>query len=573
MTEEKSKDFDIKSIKLNPNAKEFKPSKSLESKLYNQQNNPNINYAYPAYGYNNQMAPGPAPYPCQYPNNIQYPIQAFNNNGYYPHQVPFNPMLQRNSYPIQPMNYPHNNRNHKYNKNSGNQYYNQNKNKDFKEESKKNNESSALTKTLLNKDSRPFIPPSIKNKIKEEKKEELKLNLDAESYLPNNTQLRKQEKEVHPDKEEKNLNKEKDKEKDTDKDKEKTPLTKLLESKGNQSKIPDKTTKTYITRDSKKNSTSGIRKKQSKNELNKKIDQINAKEERIKREEQKEKKRKEEEQERIKKEQERLRKEEEENKKKLEEEKRKEKEEEEKNKVIEKKYFITFKNKKNEKNEYKYTFEYIMQFKNWKICKEDELLTKESKDHFEGFKEEVKDGGKKKKDNNGGKKDNYAKIKIIKENLEKKISKEPPSMERWARMDMTNEIKMAELYKENMQKENQVDIVQKDLRHLLNSMTKDNYKEKKDEILKLIQNSVKNQDKFLEVLFQKAVLEKAYVNLYANLEKEKEINKALNEKIKEVENRIKELMEKIDKTSVQENNKNNEVLKEIADMNKFLSEL
>ena len=57
------------------------------------------------------------------------------------------------------------------------------------------------------------------------------------------------------------------------------------------------------------------------------------------------------------------------------------------------------------------------------------------------------------------------------------------------------------------------------------------------------------------------------------LEKEKEINKALNEKIKEVENRIKELMEKIDKTSVQENNKNNEVLKEIADMNKFLSEL
>ena len=119
----------------------------------------------------------------------------------------------KNSYPIQPMNYPHNNRNHKYNKNSGNQYYNQNKNKDFKEESKKNNESSALTKTLLNKDSRPFIPPSIKNKIKEEKKEELKLNLDAESYLPNNTQLRKQEKEVHPDKEEKNLNKEKDKEK------------------------------------------------------------------------------------------------------------------------------------------------------------------------------------------------------------------------------------------------------------------------------------------------------------------------------------------------------------------------
>ena len=32
-------------------------------------------------------------------------------------------------------------------------------------------------------------------------------------------------------------------------------------------------------------------------------------------------------------------------------------------------------------------------------------------------------------------------------------------------------------------------------------------------------------------------------------------------------------MKKIDKTSVQENNKNKEILKEIADMNKFLSEL
>ena len=137
MTEEKSKDFDIKNIKLNPNAKEFKPSKSLESKLFNQHNNPNMNYAFHGYGYNNQMAPGPAPYPYQYPNNMQYPIPGFNNNGYYPQPVAFNPMIQRNSFPIQPMNYPHNNRIPRYNKNSGNQYNKSNKNKDFKEEQKK----------------------------------------------------------------------------------------------------------------------------------------------------------------------------------------------------------------------------------------------------------------------------------------------------------------------------------------------------------------------------------------------------------------------------------------------------
>ena len=57
------------------------------------------------------------------------------------------------------------------------------------------------------------------------------------------------------------------------------------------------------------------------------------------------------------------------------------------------------------------------------------------------------------------------------------------------------------------------------------------------------------------------------------LEKEKTINIDLKEKIKEAENRIKELRGKIEKASVQENKKNIAILKELADMNKFLSEL
>ena len=57
------------------------------------------------------------------------------------------------------------------------------------------------------------------------------------------------------------------------------------------------------------------------------------------------------------------------------------------------------------------------------------------------------------------------------------------------------------------------------------------------------------------------------------LEKEKKINQDLKEKIKENETRIKEISGKIENASVQENKKNIAILKELADMNKFLSEL
>ena len=57
------------------------------------------------------------------------------------------------------------------------------------------------------------------------------------------------------------------------------------------------------------------------------------------------------------------------------------------------------------------------------------------------------------------------------------------------------------------------------------------------------------------------------------LEKEKMINTDLKERIKDAEKRIKEVSGKIDNAYVQENKKNNAILKEIAEMNKFLSEL
>lgn len=57
------------------------------------------------------------------------------------------------------------------------------------------------------------------------------------------------------------------------------------------------------------------------------------------------------------------------------------------------------------------------------------------------------------------------------------------------------------------------------------------------------------------------------------IEKENENKKELIEKIKEAQNRIKELMGSISSATEMENKKNNTLLNEAAEMNKFLSEL
>ena len=56
-------------------------------------------------------------------------------------------------------------------------------------------------------------------------------------------------------------------------------------------------------------------------------------------------------------------------------------------------------------------------------------------------------------------------------------------------------------------------------------------------------------------------------------DKEKKLNQELKDKIKDAEKRIKELMGKIDENSLAQNKKNMAILDELAEMNKFLSEL
>ena len=79
---------------------------------------------------------------------------------------------------------------------------------------------------------------------------------------------------------------------------------------------------------------------------------------------------------------------------------------------------------------------------------------------------------------------------------------------------------------------------------------------------------VENESKQINV-----VKENQMKSIQERIDKEKEINKELIKKIKEVEGRIKELTYSIDNASVEENKKNNALLNEAAEMNKFLSEL
>ena len=78
------------------------------------------------------------------------------------------------------------------------------------------------------------------------------------------------------------------------------------------------------------------------------------------------------------------------------------------------------------------------------------------------------------------------------------------------------------------------EIIKKELRAILNIMTKDNYDETKSKILEIIKENVEYQEKFLEIFILKAVMEESYAELYAKLCKY--LNKVLPQKTKIKEN-------------------------------------
>ena len=79
---------------------------------------------------------------------------------------------------------------------------------------------------------------------------------------------------------------------------------------------------------------------------------------------------------------------------------------------------------------------------------------------------------------------------------------------------------------------------------------------------------VQNDSKIIE-----SVKQSQMKSIQERMDKEKETNKQLREKIKEVESRIKELTYSLENAYSEENKKKNVILNEAAEMNKFLSEL
>jgi translation initiation factor 4G len=79
------------------------------------------------------------------------------------------------------------------------------------------------------------------------------------------------------------------------------------------------------------------------------------------------------------------------------------------------------------------------------------------------------------------------------------------------------------------------------LKDLLNKLTPDNYNVIKELILEIIKEDVQVQDKFIDVLFQKAVLEEAYVWLCSKLVKD--LDKDLPQKTQRKEKNKKEYSE------------------------------
>ena len=150
--------------------------------------------------------------------------------------------------------------------------------------------------------------------------------------------------------------------------------------------------------------------------------------------------------------------------------------------------------KEREKEKKKYTYEYLKHFENMEKSKETNLLTKDALDHIN----QIEDGLKTKKmenllESNSLSHSNDSNCNTSKSSCSSLSNK--LSLEIWARPDYTKEKEEAENNKRNFEECDKKDIITKELRELLNKMTKDNYEEIKIKNLYIIFN----KDKFLNI--------------------------------------------------------------------------
>ena len=415
-------------------------------------------------------------------------------------------------------------------------------------------------KLMLNKDAKPYQPN--KNKIEKEEKKETSTpsvsgNISSENKSSSNGEQKETVKEVKKEepkievevKKEEVTKKEEETKKEEPKKEEKPKKEEIKETKQPEQKENIKTSKLAALLDNEIPETKVITdQKPTAKPTHKK----NTKLDKEKQREEKrqllalQKKKEEEEREReirMKQQKEKEEREERERQKKLEAEE-KARQEAQKT-IIERNYFIVKVNKTETENKKRvYDLDYMNSFKSWKICNETKLLSKMVLEHIEEFKTYDDEFPKDQKGFSKGSKydkknDSYRNDKRRNNDDRRKgndtfargESAQTPvnDMQQWGRKDISNEIKLAEQFKEKLEEIKKTDPVKFDLTELLNMLTIDNYEQTKKLIFDKIKDNVEYQIKLLDVLFQKAVHEKAFVIIYAKLCKE--LDKELPQKV------------------------------------------
>ena len=181
-----------------------------------------------------------------------------------------------------------------------------------------------------------------------------------------------------------------------------------------------------------------------------------------------------------------------------------------KEKKIDRIYFVI---DEDDKQIYNFDYDYMISFENWEICQETKLLSDDFLKHLEEFKiveaEPIKSNNQGK---SGGKKRHNAYNKS--QGSEKKNETD---LSTFGRKDISKEVALAEEFKKKIDEEATKDPVRFKITEHLNILTVDNYKTTSDNIYEIIKDDIANQEKFLDVLFNKSVNEKAFVKLYAKL--------------------------------------------------------
>ena len=196
---------------------------------------------------------------------------------------------------------------------------------------------------------------------------------------------------------------------------------------------------------------------------------------------------------------------------------------------IQRNYLLGNQNNVNNKNIKKYSYEEILNYKNKKICQQSNLLSISAINHCNDIlitlQEEYSSFKK-----------NYKDIVIntnnsfIKHNNSIKSDK-GLSMAKWARKDMTKEIEEAEKYVKELNIKMCKDNYKCKIIEILNTLTVDNYKNILSKIIEMVflsENNNKielnrpeyllhNQCILVEIILDKATIEKGYVVLYAKL--------------------------------------------------------